>query len=291
MALNIETNRLRTFDNWNVPFIDKHRLALLGFYYYGPRDLVKCYFCNVEVGMWEEGDDILADHMKWSSSCSFICRRHTNNIPIDENLLNQTLPPGSQARELVEWPAEDVYGISGGLVAELPILKRPPEFAVEAKRIASYADWPKTLEQRPEQLSDAGFYYTGRGDRVCCFSCGGGLKDWEHGDDPWEQHGMWYGKCKYLLLMKGKEFVDQMNKKRAQVTPGTSSSQTQMGEENRVAELEEDTKLCKICYNHKHDTIFVPCGHIIACAKCASAVSKCPACRQPFDNIFRIYYS
>jgi hypothetical protein len=49
------------------------------------------------------------------------------------------------------------------------------------------------LKQRPQELSDAGFYYSGKGDRVCCFSCGGGLKDWEEGDNPWEQHAISYG--------------------------------------------------------------------------------------------------
>ena len=68
LNLNVEENRLKTFENWHVQFIDKNTLAMLGFYYYGPNDLVKCVFCGVEIGMWEEGDDVLTDHMKWSPS-------------------------------------------------------------------------------------------------------------------------------------------------------------------------------------------------------------------------------
>lgn len=26
-------------------------------------------------------------------------------------------------------------------------------------------------------------------------------------DDPWQQHALWYGNCKYLQLLKGQEFV------------------------------------------------------------------------------------
>lgn len=352
--LNIEANRLKTLENWQLSYIDKHQLALLGFYYFGPSDLVKCYFCGVEIGMWEEGDDVLTDHMRWSPSCNLIRRNETNNVPINEALLNETLPPA---------PTPDVYGPTvrtntvsegsidaiseddvhmyqhqlygqGGIDAVLrgslnlttarPTISRPehPEFAVEAKRLESYEDWPKTMRQKPQQLSDAGFYYTGKGDRVCCFSCGGGLKDWEENDDPWEQHGMWYGKCEYLKLMKGADFVTKMAQQKEEickksndcaassssqssqeslkdVTPSCSSVASDkhsepMSDKTTSDEEEEerkDSKLCKICYSNEYNTIFLPCGHVIACAKCASSVTKCPACRQPFDNVMRVYFS
>lgn len=91
MNLCYEENRLRTFDNWKFDFIDKNKLALLGFYYIGPSDLVKCYFCNVEIGMWEKGDDILDDHIKWSPSCELILQRDTTNAPVDAEKLKHVL--------------------------------------------------------------------------------------------------------------------------------------------------------------------------------------------------------
>lgn len=348
--LSFESNRLRTFNNWTVPFISKNDLAMLGFYYYGPSDLVKCYFCSVEIGMWEEGDDVLTDHIRWSPSCNLIRRNPTTNVPINAELLNQTLPPA---------PSPDVFGVrrmntvsegaienigvddihmyqhqlfeQGGLDAvtssgaasssSRPTISRPehPEFSVEAKRLESYADWPKTMRQKPQQLSDAGFYYTGKGDKVCCFSCGGGLKDWEEGDDPWEQHGMWYGKCEYLKLMKGQSFIDEMkllkeeflkksssadqssseacSSQRSQKSPSESSSGSgseklhETSDKSDEEEENKESKLCKICYSNEYNTIFLPCGHVIACAKCASSVDKCPACRQPFENVMRVYFS
>lgn len=344
--LNIEANRLKTFDVWNVPFINKQTLALLGFYYYGPEDLVKCYFCGVEIGMWEDGDDVLTDHMKWSPSCNFIRRNRTNNVPIDASLLNQILPPP---------PTNDVYGTverlantvsegsiesvseddvhmyqhslydEGGIEAVLrggnhtvqskSTITKPefPEYAVEAKRIESYTDWPKLIKQRPQQLSDAGFFYTGKGDRVLCFSCGGGLKDWEINDDPWEEHAKWYGKCEYLKLMKSPDFISRMielgNKEKfssdevgscssqssgSSLRGSKSSSTEKLSHDMEKSDEEEekkDSKLCKICYNNEYNTIFLPCGHVIACAKCASSVTKCPACRQPFENVMRVFFS
>lgn len=345
--LNVEVNRLKTFDNWRVAFIDKHQLALLGFYYYGPTDMVKCFFCGVEIGMWEEGDDVLADHMRWSPSCSLIRRSQTNNVPINEAILDQTLPPAPPAdvngavermntvsegsidalsEDDVHMYQHQLYGqggidavLRGALCLSTPqpaTISRPihPEYAVEAKRLESYEDWPRTMRQKPQQLSDAGFFYTGKGDKVCCFSCGGGLKDWEQNDDPWEQHAMWYGKCEYVKLMKDACFLEKMAKQREEVLsrssgaascssqssqesckePATNTGEHEAAEKSDKSDEEEerkDSKLCKICYSNEYNTIFLPCGHVIACAKCASSVTKCPACRQPFDNVMRVYFS
>jgi baculoviral IAP repeat-containing protein 7/8 len=62
-------------------------------------------------------------------------------------------------------------------------------------------------------------------------------------------------------------------------------------EKSDEEEEKKDSKLCKICYSDEYNTIFLPCGHVIACAKCASSVTKCPACRQPFENVMRVYFS
>ncbi|XP_055308585.1 death-associated inhibitor of apoptosis 1-like, partial [Sitodiplosis mosellana] len=86
-----------------------------------------------------------------------------------------------------------------------------PSYAVETRRLRSFKDWPKALKQKPEQMADAGFFYTKMSDRVICFSCGGALKEWEDNDDPWEQHALYYGdKCNYLRLIKGIDYHDEV---------------------------------------------------------------------------------
>lgn len=44
---------------------------------------------------------------------------------------------------------------------------------------------------------------------MLCFYCGQGLRDWEDDDDPWIEHGRWSPTCSYVLLSKGKQFVDE----------------------------------------------------------------------------------
>ncbi|EDW40134.1 GL25100 [Drosophila persimilis] len=224
-----------------------------------------------------------------------------------------------------------------------------PEYAVESTRLRSFEEWPRNLKQKPMQLAEAGFFYTGVGDRVRCFSCGGGLKDWDDNDEPWEQHALWLSQCRFVKLMKGQRYIDTVAAKpepvaekeesstSADETPAAASSTTttpaatatvgapfgDVGPSAATCIYEKivssastttatgaipgtaggpppapngspvipEEKLCKICYAAEYNTAFLPCGHVVACAKCASSVTKCPLCRKPFSDVMRVYFS
>jgi hypothetical protein len=44
---------------------------------------------------------------------------------------------------------------------------------------------------------------------MLCFCCSQGLKDWEDNDEPWTEHARWSPTCSYVLLCKGKTFVEE----------------------------------------------------------------------------------
>jgi len=213
-----------------------------------------------------------------------------------------------------------------------------PEYAVESARLRTFEAWPRNLKQKPHQLAEAGFFYTGVGDRVRCFSCGGGLKDWDDNDEPWEQHALWLNQCRFVKLMKGQLYIDTVAAKpepaeeKEESSTGVESASRQVPAEQTTEaseaassgdvapsvpptaatrifdKIQEATavapssnnsgpssipeeKLCKICYGAEYNTAFLPCGHVVACAKCASSVTKCPLCRKPFTDVMRVYFS
>ncbi|XP_021348453.1 baculoviral IAP repeat-containing protein 2-like [Mizuhopecten yessoensis] len=43
-------------------------------------------------------------------------------------------------------------------------------------------------------------------------------------------------------------------------------------------ELREQ-KRCKVCLDEEASIVFLPCGHLVTCPMCASALRKCPVCR------------
>ena len=65
--------------------------------------------------------------------------------------------------------------------------------------------------------------------------------------------------------------------------------------------LEED-RLCKICMEAEICCVFIPCGHLITCEKCAKTLSvrtfkhvvsgelkKCPVCREKITEHIKTY--
>jgi hypothetical protein len=52
--------------------------------------------------------------------------------------------------------------------------------------------------------------FVGEEDVVRCHYCDGGLRHWEPGDVPWEEHAKWFSFCKYVIKMKGRDFIDNI---------------------------------------------------------------------------------
>ncbi|KAK3585157.1 hypothetical protein CHS0354_034289 [Potamilus streckersoni] len=82
-----------------------------------------------------------------------------------------------------------------------------PHYSTLTSRLESFRGWPSVAVPKPSQLAAAGLYYVGVEDCVRCFYCGGGLRSWEEGDDPWEEHARWYHNCAFLKQFKGEDFV------------------------------------------------------------------------------------
>lgn len=273
-----EDERIKTFEKWPVTFLSAQQLAQNGFYYLGRGDEVRCAFCKVEIMKWVEGDDPAKDHKRWAPQCPFV-RKLTGT----EN--------GAGRDECGSRAASDSPPRMAGPVH--------PRYASKAARLRSFVDWPRCMRQKPEDLAEAGFFYTGQGDKTKCFYCDGGLKDWENDDVPWEQHARWFDRCAYVQLVKGREYVQKViseacaipaSNAEKDVVPETPASEPSTPTDTSENSL-DDSKLCKICYAEERNVCFVPCGHVVACAKCALAADKCPMCRRTFQTAVRLYFS
>jgi len=50
------------------------RFVASGFYYVGPRDRVKCYYCNGEIQNFSAFDNPWVEHAKWFPHCPYVLR-------------------------------------------------------------------------------------------------------------------------------------------------------------------------------------------------------------------------
>lgn len=321
-----EKDRLSTYLRWPNQYISPKELAKAGFFSIQFEDSVRCAFCRVEVCRWEEGDNAMADHQRWSNTCPFIRGLDVGNIPLDPNDTGASEPPPKASYDTCgrygieirpNSVSESEHNINLNKLGITPS-KSPafPMYATTESRMRSFKEWPPSIKQRPEELADAGFFYIGKGDQTMCFSCGGGLKDWLEGDDPWEQHARWFTKCSFVLTVKGREFVSEVISRLPAVLSPQQGAELRVSEAGAstataaappavavkteeqgpaplpaVEKKVDDGRLCKICYTEELGVVFLPCGHIVACVKCAPSLSTCAVCRQPFTAIVRAFLS
>ncbi|KAI7794414.1 putative baculoviral IAP repeat containing 7 [Triplophysa rosa] len=198
LGMRNEEERLQTFQNWprEAP-VRPGDLARAGFFYLRYGDTVQCFCCAGILRYWVQGDTPLGEHERHFPTCGFVMGRDVGNVPtassdsVDGQLLSQ-----------LQRMTVDEQVLFGQAVY--------PEMESEDSRLTTYHNWPTGASVQPDTLARAGFFYTGHGDNVKCFYCDGGLRNWEPGDDPWQEHAKWFPQCEYLLQTRGREYVSNI---------------------------------------------------------------------------------
>ena len=68
-------------------------------------------------------------------------------------------------------------------------------------RFLTYKSWPKSHPIKADQLTRAGFLYTGEGDKVTCPWCRILLTEWETYDVPIEEHRRHSPYCDFIKML------------------------------------------------------------------------------------------
>jgi baculoviral IAP repeat-containing protein 7/8 len=174
-----------------------------------------------------------------------------------------------------------------------------PQFSQWEARVDSFknANQYSIIYNFKTEFAEAGFFHTGKDDETICYYCGGGLKDWDDADDPWEEHARWFGRCLYLLLFKGQQFVDEhMNKKTCSPImmeiPDEASKQDKVEDKDyqvTVVKEVERFRECVVCLSSQRSIVFLPCRHFCTCTSCALKVDNCVYCRNPIVSMMKIF--
>uniref|UniRef100_A0A673YHU2 RING-type E3 ubiquitin transferase n=1 Tax=Salmo trutta TaxID=8032 RepID=A0A673YHU2_SALTR len=200
---NCEEERLRTFENWrrDTP-VTAGNLARAGFYFLGPEDKVQCFCCGGILRYWVHGDSPIVEHKRHFPTCSFVQGRAVGNIPLFVVSGSPSDSVDGQLLSQLQRMTVDDQGTAGQAVY--------PEMELEESRLTTFHNWPMGAAVQPDILARAGFFYTGHGDNVKCFYCDGGLRNWEPGDDPWQEHAKWFPRCDFLIQTRGRDYVSNI---------------------------------------------------------------------------------
>ncbi len=190
-----------------------------------------------------------------------------------------------------------------------------PSFATLHSRMVTFKYWPTGLRPLvPDHLARAGFFYTGTGDHVRCFHCGGSLGNWERSDDPWKEHCRWFPLCGFLKAVMGVDFIEGIKIRHQtsireidhsvngeQPSEQSSNEEANSGEprasdSSRLSQLaspedQPSDLTCKICFLNKSCILFLPCGHLFTCPSCAERLYSCAVCCKPIQATVKAFFS
>nr|XP_057906906.1 baculoviral IAP repeat-containing protein 7 isoform X3 [Doryrhamphus excisus] len=314
-----EGERLRTFQTWptDAP-VTSGDLAKAGFFFLGQGDKVQCFCCGGVLRCWVHGDSPTAEHKRHFPTCSFIRGRAVGNIPLQGGFSDSV--DGQLLSQLQRMTMDD-QGTAGQAVY--------PEMEAEDSRLTTFHNWPTEASVQPDVLARAGFFYTGHGDNVKCFYCDGGLRNWEPGDDPWQEHAKWFPRCEFLIQSRGQEYISNIQDAHFHLgdTLPAGGSQTSTGREvgsrnepgegqgtgagivgtltplrekvpsgrepspeELLRQLQEE-RTCKVCMDKLVSIVFIPCGHLVVCGDCAASLRHCPICRAIIRGSVRAFMS
>lgn len=174
--MNLEQNRLETFEEWpRDAVVSAPRIAKGGFFYTKQGVTVECFSCHLTISEWNYGDQVMAKHRTLSPTCPFVVNPNTSgNVPIISSQVPQSanVPSSSSTTDSMK----DLNN-----------------------RLATFSGWPISHIVSPERLARAGFYYLNSGDNTKCAFCKGVVRAWEAGDDPDREHTRHFEDCPFVL--------------------------------------------------------------------------------------------
>lgn len=78
--------------------------------------------------------------------------------------------------------------------------------------------------------------------------------------------------------------MDGSDKNITNVVNNEAQQQSQQTKNDTNASDSNNVDECLLCSEQKRDTVFKPCGHVVACEACGSRIKKCLICRETVSS-------
>lgn len=320
-SLLYESERLRTFEGWPE---DSHiipaELALFGFVYTQDRDVVKCIYCRVFIQSWEQDDDVLSEHFRWSGRCPLIINhRRTGNIPINAEQLNLRINifhqnmPSLFSSNSVTTRVERPYGRTRSSTRDNEFFISIMESAYLDRQI--YAT-PQSIPTGIDETSHSNFREDTTSESLTPLINVEEIQPeqiilrpitpiattqrllnqtnrvatiFEDDDDQvrvFSPHPVNLNEPMHYYF--DQSLIDKHEKMDELKGRLIFEVEDEKDDDDSVESNELNNK-CSICMIRPYCIVILPCRHLTTCARCTFGVEKCPTCRCDMDDYIKAY--
>ncbi|CAF3814968.1 unnamed protein product [Rotaria sp. Silwood1] len=190
----IQKARLRSFSNWPHFVPSSEVMSSSGWFYCNVNDRVICIYCKIICHKWINTDNPYEVHARLAPKCPFVL-----------SILSTSTEP----------PPLVTHNLHGEFQPRHPTMCEIRRRQETFNNNNNNNRWTQTSPS-VNDLVQAGFFYSGIGNTVSCFYCGGSLHHWGVNDNPKIEHARWFPNCLYAKHLCGDHLHSkiQMRKKR-----------------------------------------------------------------------------
>lgn len=175
---SIKTGRLQSYTNWPHFTPTREIMSSNGWFCCNVNDRTLCIYCNTICHNWTNTDDPYEVHARLAPECPFVLSISPSSSKDSPSINNHKLNENFQ-------PCH---------ISMCEMSRRQETF--------NNKTWTQTSPSI-DDLALAGFFYSGTGNSVTCFYCGGSLHQWSVDDSPKIEHGRWFPDCLYAKHLCG----------------------------------------------------------------------------------------
>ncbi|KAI8742863.1 baculoviral IAP repeat-containing protein 7 isoform X1 [Biomphalaria glabrata] len=243
--------RLETFVSWpRDHHLSPEELVDAGFYYAGYGDCTRCFYCGGGLRNWEEDDNVWVEHARWFSKCAFLRQK------MGQVFVNTVQGMNTEYDKITIAMVFDRLGVPSSTF-QLDTLNTPLKRDAAVRSVTSLGYQENDVLAIAHMIKQEGNILS---------------------SDSIVQR----------LVQEEKRPLE------SQAVTLLSSVDTTQALESIQIFKERNNQLrnqtcCKICMDKEVAVVFLPCGHLISCAECASAMRNCPLCRQDVRGIVRAF--
>lgn len=295
----IKTIRITSYRNFPAGKSQtQEELAEAGLFYSGKDDLVYCFFCGQGLKSWEPEDEPWIEHAKWSPKCKFVHDVHgkdfvtkiqnskSNSKEIQD--LIKTLRGNRKTKEQKPKDNKPRCKPSRSLLetnAARSLLIRNYSIDTVWKLINVFIKLHDTDTFSGKDLLKTAFALED-----------GEIEDIDIQDESETSTGSQqkHKSEKLETATNGdKDEIFVKDDDKCKTTEETAMPCADMDLNAIASENEQLRKatLCKVCLDEHVSVVFLPCGHLVCCGQCGSAVRKCPLCRTFIKGTVKAFLS
>ncbi|NP_001025583.1 E3 ubiquitin-protein ligase XIAP [Xenopus tropicalis] len=329
MEMCSEEARLQTFQNWPAysPLTPKE-LANAGLFYTGINDQVKCFCCGGKLMNWEPSDKAWTEHKKHFPECYFVLGRDVGNVATEANThggrrrgSELACPAMNDYNARLETFSSWSFPIDKETLAKAGFYSIGDGDATKCFHCGGVLNcWSATDDPWEEHakaypgckflIDEKGQHFINHAQlkrpilhKANSADASPALpKDSNLLKSPLvtdaQQMGFPLEEIKKVMGQKLKttgknytcveEFVSDLCAQKETVLE--KPKEIEISLEEKLRQLEEE-KICKVCMDRRISIVFIPCGHLVACAVCADVLDKCPICCTIVERRQKIFMS